>query len=128
VLINLFTPQQKLISKTRHGAKVSKRYDTAQTPYQRLIGHAATDPNVLDETDARHLADQLKTANPAAARREIARLCATLLERVKRKTVTRRAKANRAYLSRAKLKNAHGQPIPKRALPDEATTQSKRAS
>jgi hypothetical protein len=32
VLINLFTPQQKLVSKTRHGAKVSKRYDTAQPP------------------------------------------------------------------------------------------------
>jgi hypothetical protein len=31
-LINLFTPQQKLISKTRAGAKVIKRYDTAQTP------------------------------------------------------------------------------------------------
>ena len=26
----------KLVSKTRHGAKVHKVYDTAQTPYQRL--------------------------------------------------------------------------------------------
>jgi transposase InsO family protein len=45
LLINLFTPQQKLISKTRTGAKVSKRYDRAQTPYQRLLAHAATDTN-----------------------------------------------------------------------------------
>lgn len=29
---NFFSPSQKLISKTRHGAKVTKRYDTAQTP------------------------------------------------------------------------------------------------
>ena len=27
----------KLVHKTRHGAKVHKVYDTAQTPYQRLL-------------------------------------------------------------------------------------------
>jgi hypothetical protein len=27
----------KLISKTRHGAKVHKVYETTQTPYQRLV-------------------------------------------------------------------------------------------
>ena len=32
-LINLFTPQQKLRTKTRVGAKVTKTYDRAQTPY-----------------------------------------------------------------------------------------------
>jgi hypothetical protein len=115
-LINLFTPQQKLQSKTRVGAKVSNRYDRAQTPYQRLLTHAATDPAVLDQ---------------AAARREIARLCATLLERVRRKTVTRRAKTNRAYLSGSKTKRADGSLIistAKRAKPHESTTQHKRAS
>ena len=35
--INFFQPTMKLISKTRHGSKVYKVYDTAQTPYQRLI-------------------------------------------------------------------------------------------
>lgn len=34
---NYFQPSQKLISKTRIGAKVTKKYDTAQTPAQRLI-------------------------------------------------------------------------------------------
>jgi Integrase core domain len=38
-LINLFLPQQKLLTKPRMGAKVSKRYDSAQTPYQRLLSH-----------------------------------------------------------------------------------------
>jgi hypothetical protein len=130
-LINLFTPQQKLISKTRVGATVTKRYDQAQTPYQRLLTHAASDPHVLDEVDARRLATQLEATNPAAARREVARLCATLLERVRRKSVTRRAKANRAYLSGAKTKRADGSLVtstPKRAKPDESTTQTKRAS
>jgi hypothetical protein len=127
-LINLFTPQQKLISKTRAGAKVSKRYDRAQTPYQRLLAAAAADPNALDEFDARHLAALLEATNPAAARRQIGQLQATLLERVRRKTVTRRAKANHTYLSGTKIKNAAGQPVPKRASTDEATTQPKRAS
>jgi Integrase core domain len=128
LLINLFTPQQKLVSKTRAGAKVSKRYDTAQTPYQRLLSHAAADPLVLDEHDARHLATLHHNANPAAVRREIGQLQATLLERVRRKTVTRRAKTNRAFVSGTKIKNAAGQPVPKRASSDESTTQSKRAS
>ena len=117
-MINLFTPQQKLISKTRVGAKVSKKYDKAQTPYQRLLGH----PVALDDIDARRLAQLLQDTNPAEARRQVANLCATLLERVRRKTVTTRAKANRVYLGKTK------QPPPKRANSDEATTQAERAS
>ena len=35
--VNFFQPVMKLVEKTRHGAKVHKVYDTAQTPYQRLI-------------------------------------------------------------------------------------------
>ena len=35
--INFFQPVMKLVSKSRHGAKVYKVYDTAQTPYQRLL-------------------------------------------------------------------------------------------
>ena len=38
-LTNYFYPQQKLISKARDGAKVSKKYDTAATPFQRAINH-----------------------------------------------------------------------------------------
>lgn len=35
--VNFFQPVMKLVSKTRHGAKVHKVYDTARTPYQRLL-------------------------------------------------------------------------------------------
>ena len=35
--VNFFQPVMKLVNKTRHGAKVHKVYDTAQTPYQRLL-------------------------------------------------------------------------------------------
>lgn len=35
--INFFQPAMKLVSKTRHGAKTCRVYDTAQTPYRRVL-------------------------------------------------------------------------------------------
>ena len=35
--VNFFQPSLKLIEKERLGAKVSKKYDKAQTPYQRIL-------------------------------------------------------------------------------------------
>jgi hypothetical protein len=35
--LNFFQPTMKLLSKSRHGAKVHKVYDQAQTPYRRLL-------------------------------------------------------------------------------------------
>ena len=35
--VNFFQPSLKLISKERDGAKVTKKYDIAKTPYQRLL-------------------------------------------------------------------------------------------
>lgn len=35
--VNFFQPTMKLLSKTRHGARVHKVYEKAQTPYQRLL-------------------------------------------------------------------------------------------
>jgi len=35
--MNFFQPVMKIVSKTRHGARVHKTYDIAQTPYQRLL-------------------------------------------------------------------------------------------
>ncbi len=98
-LTNLFTPQQKLVSKTRVGAKVTKKYDIAQTPYQRLMSH----PDVVDEVDAKMLAKRFQETNPAQLRREVTDLQGDLLNKVKRKNVTHRGKQNAVYLSRAKL-------------------------
>ena len=36
-LINFFFPSMKIISKQRIDAKVVKKYDTAKTPYRRLM-------------------------------------------------------------------------------------------
>jgi hypothetical protein len=119
-VINLFTPQQKLLTKTRIGAKVTKTYDTAQTPYQRLLAH----PEAVDEVDARTLAALLEATNPAAARRQVGQLCATLLARVRRKTVTARAQTAHVYRSRTKINKTPA----KRASSDESTNPTKRAS
>jgi hypothetical protein len=35
--LNFFQPTMKLLGKTRHGARVHKVYEIAQTPYQRLL-------------------------------------------------------------------------------------------
>ena len=99
---------------------MTKRYDTAQTPYQRLLSH----PDTLDHIDAARLAGLLQTTNPAQARRDVAQLCSTLLERVKRKNVTTRAKTNQVFLSKTKI----NKPPADRASLDESTTPEKRAS
>ena len=63
---NFFQPMMKLISKRRHGARVYKEYDTAQTPYQRLLKSA-----VLSETKKTELAATYDRLNPVQLRKQI---------------------------------------------------------
>jgi hypothetical protein len=39
IFTNYLLAQQKLVEKHRHGAKITKRYDRAQTPYARALAH-----------------------------------------------------------------------------------------
>ena len=71
---NHFYPQQKLISKIRDGAKITKRHDDAQTPYARATAH----PDVT-ALPRRRLAAQHTSFNPAAVQRQIQALCDQLL-------------------------------------------------
>lgn len=50
--VNYFQPSMKLVKKTREGAKVSKSYDVARTPYQRLVGSGALDPGIQEQMKA----------------------------------------------------------------------------
>ena len=75
LLGNFFLPQMKLVQKTRIGAKVSKRYDEARTPYQRLM-----DSEHLASEERQALADRYHTLNPAALRRELDALQLRLIE------------------------------------------------
>jgi hypothetical protein len=74
LMTNYFCPQQKLISKVRNGAKVTKKYDRATTPHHRAADHAA-----IASEDKIILADTYAELNPAAIQREIQALSARLL-------------------------------------------------
>jgi hypothetical protein len=74
LLGNHFYPQQKLISKVGDGAKVSKKYDTAATPYARALAHP--DVKALPK---RRLTKQHAWFNPAAVQRNVQALCDELL-------------------------------------------------
>jgi hypothetical protein len=63
---NFFQPVLKLVAKTRNGAKVHKVYDTAQTPYQRLLKSG-----VLREDKRHELANIYGTLNPVTLLKEI---------------------------------------------------------
>lgn len=39
---NFFQPQMKLLKKVRRGSRLTRHYDTAKTPYQRILAH----PNI----------------------------------------------------------------------------------
>jgi len=77
--INFFQPVSKLVKKSRQGAKVHKVYDTAKTPYQRLLMSG-----VLTEAKEAELANLYSSLNPVALLKQITEsvdhLC-TLAER-----------------------------------------------
>lgn len=105
-LTNYFYPQQKLVSKVRNGARVTKKYDTATTPFRRAIDH----PTIATE----RIASMTRThalINPAATQRQIQALTAQLLKITTSKS---------GYATRAR--------IPKRAQSHEATNPPSRAS
>ncbi len=64
--INFFQPTMKLVSKTRHGAKVNKVYDMARTPYQRLL-----ETGVLTEIKRQELAASYRGLNPVRLLQQI---------------------------------------------------------
>jgi hypothetical protein len=64
--INFFQPTMKLVSKSRHGAKVHKVYDSARTPYQRLV-----QAGVLTEAKKTELATIYHGLNPVKLLKQI---------------------------------------------------------
>lgn len=70
---NFFSPQQKLLTKTRNGARVRKVYDKAKTPYKRVL----EDENVPDSVKKK-LKEQYLTLNPVTIRKEILELISQL--------------------------------------------------
>lgn len=75
LLTNHFAPQQKLISKTRNGAKITKKYDAPKTPLQRVLG----DLHTVRKSVKTQFVHENKELNPAAIQRQIQGLTERLL-------------------------------------------------
>lgn len=71
--VNFFQPVEKLVSKTRAGARTRRYYDRAQTPYQRLCALQVLSPATRAELDALY-----HRLNPLQLRRDLE----TALERL----------------------------------------------
>lgn len=72
--VNFFMPSQKLIEKLRDGSRVTRRYDTPQTPYQRVLASDA-----VEAATKRRLKRHYATLNPAELKRRIEGLQRKLL-------------------------------------------------
>lgn len=64
--VNFFQPVQKLVTKTRTGARVHRVYDRAQTPYQRLCAAGVLTPPKRDELETLY-----QRLNPLRLRRDL---------------------------------------------------------
>jgi hypothetical protein len=108
-LTNFFLPQQKLISKVRDGAKITKKYDLPTTPHRRADRHP-----IVSTHDKTIMNDVLVELNPAAIQRQIQALTAELLT-----LATSKAPATN---------KPPVQPVSSRAPANESTTTATRAS
>jgi hypothetical protein len=95
-ITNYFLPQQKLISKVRNGAKVTKRYDRPTTPHLRADRHEA-----VTTEDKTIMADTFEGLNPAAIQRQIQALTAELLTLTTSKAAARAKPSIEAPATRA---------------------------
>lgn len=80
--VNFFQPSMKLKGKERVGSRVRKKYDTAKTPYQRLITLC-----VLTEEQSCRLQNLYESLNPMQLKREINKLTAKLNNTLRYKIV-----------------------------------------
>ncbi len=72
---NFFSPSMKCVKKERIGSKTRRRYDTATTPYRRVLASE----DITDEAK-RGLEDEYATLNPAELKRRITRLQNRLID------------------------------------------------
>ncbi len=66
---NYFQPSMRLVSKTRNGAKVKKKYDTPKTPYRRLMENPA-----IGRKSKAAMKAEYEILNPVQLKRKIIKL------------------------------------------------------
>jgi hypothetical protein len=74
--VNFLHPVRKQTEKVRHGARITRRYDTAQTPYRRLLA-----AGVLPRTAERELAARWSAVDPLRLKLELESAQRTLAAR-----------------------------------------------
>lgn len=92
---NPLLTQQKLVTRTRVGSKVTKRHDTAQSPFQRLVA-----ADVLTPAKKAALTRSRNNLRPARHQAEIGRLTAQLQRLALAKTGPPPRAVNRAFNER----------------------------
>ena len=86
--VNYFQPVVKLISKTRVGSRVTKKYDKAKTPFRRVLKSESTGDKIK-----KSLKREYDRLNPVELKRNITRLqdkllkLNTLKQKVEKETV-----------------------------------------
>src|SRR6266536_1827279 len=92
---NFFQPSMKLKLKERHGARVTKKYDKARTPYQRVL-----ESSFIDEVTKEQLRQRYQLLNPAQLKRQLERLQRQLLATASRPTRSQKRLASKRGAAR----------------------------
>src|SRR6266571_3439638 len=104
---NFFQPSMKLKSKARHGARVTKKYHQARTPYQRVL-----ESSFIDEQTKQQLRQRYQLLNPAQLKRQLERWQRKLLATAARprrhgqRLATKRTLARRKAVEMPRLRKA----------------------
>ena len=104
---NFFQPSMKLKSKERHGARVTKKYHQARTPYQRVL-----ESSFIDEQTKQQLRQRYQLLNPAQLKRQLERWQRKLLATAARprrhgqRLATKRTLARRKAVEMPRLRKA----------------------
>jgi hypothetical protein len=80
--VNFLHPVRRLTEKVRRGARITRRYDTAQTPYRRLLAS-----DVLSKNAASQLATRSDLIDPLRLKLELESAQRTLADRAVRPAV-----------------------------------------
>ncbi|HEX9503651.1 MAG TPA: transposase, partial [Patescibacteria group bacterium] len=81
--LNFFVPSMKCLSKERIGSKYIRKYDTAQTAYQRVLNHPGIAEDVKQQLKLKYV-----TLNPKQLKHRIEQLQQKLKMTARRKELT----------------------------------------
>lgn len=73
--LNHFVPSRKCVEKVRIGARYRRKYDSAQTPYARVLAHEKISDEIKKDLQEKHA-----KLNPLNLKREIDKLTAELIK------------------------------------------------